>query len=155
MRLFLSALVLVFSPLAFAGDGGYDVTTCTTDSGRTILSVYSDNYSGATTPTTVRLIIDGQMAEYYSANSYYNEESMQWEPVDPTAPLVEWNEDGFDVHQNELTVLNVKMNPTNTAKFKAVIKKGYKDPRVGTELEYYITPNAEITLSCTNYHQSP
>ncbi len=154
MKLFFTILLLTTS--AFAGDGGYSSVSCVSDSGRTLLSVFNDNFSGSSQPSTIRLIIDGQMAEYKSAAEVYNQATDSWIPADPMAPVVSWNDSGVIVSQFGMDVLKVKMKLSySSKKYSATVQQGFLDPRKGTEFEYYITPNATLVVNCTEYYAGP
>lgn len=155
MKSVFALVSFCIASLAFAGDGGYTAVSCVSDSGRTILSVFNDNYTGSAQPTTVRLIIDGQMIEYVSSNEVYDQTTDQWVSADPSAPEILWTENGFTVLQAGAQALKVSLPLAyGNAKYNATISAGYWDPRAGTEFEYYANPGA-IALKCTEFYQSP
>ena len=153
-KIFIAIMLLGSS--AFAGDGGFSSVSCVSGSGRTVLSVFNDNYSGSAAPTTIRLIIDGQMLEYKSSGEVYNVKTQQGEAADANAPQVTWDEKGVTVVQagDQVLKLNLALKYQN-ASYKASVQAGYVDPRAETELKYYISSNDQIDLSCKEYYQSP
>lgn len=148
--------VLLISSQAFAGDGGFTNVSCVSASGRTVLSIFNDNFSGSATPSTVRLIIDGQMKEYQSVGEVFDDATEQWVPADPSKPTISWDEEGVQIYEKGKLVLSVAVKLAYADKaINAVIQSGYADPRKGTEYEYYISSNSSISLSCKEYYQGP
>ncbi len=64
MRYAVLMTLFSLSNLSFAGDGGFDLYTCISSSGRTNLTVYQDFYSGSEVPNKVVFGIDGQFVTY-------------------------------------------------------------------------------------------
>lgn len=152
----LLALILLASSTAFAGDGGFSSISCVSESGRTVLSVLNSNSSGSAQPTTVRLIIDGQMAEYKSSAEIYDELKDAWVPADVNAPSILVTENDIFVTKNDKELLRVAVKLTySNKKYTATIYEGYTDPRKGTDFESYISSNGAITLNCKEYYQGP
>ena len=143
MKIFALVALLTMGSSAFAGDGGYTSYSCMSASGRTMLSVFMDNYTGSDKPYTIRFIIDGQMLEYVSVSN--------------ESPNVsyDWDKNVIEAKKSSTTALKVVLKKVKGTQYQATIKSGYLDPRKGTEFEYYISSNNDIVVNCTEYYQSP
>jgi hypothetical protein len=141
-RIFALSLVSLFAAKAFAGDGGFDLWTCVSDSGRTSLTIFRDNFSGAEIPARIVLGIDGRFVTYEDYR--YDIARPADQVCEDDCTSVRFSQGGVSVNNGEFIGLRVDLSGG-----KAVIRKGFLDPRTQTE-----SPNS-IALSCKTYHEGP
>lgn len=143
-KLFYILIIALSSSFTQAGDGGFFLQTCVSESGRTNLTIYQDNFSGAMVPVKVVLGIDGQFVTYAPpANSC----------VDVSGKEVEDDCLGINtepylyVNQGDVMLLKVDFGDSMTAS----IAKGFLDPRT-MELSDVKSP---ILLKCKEHFEEP
>lgn len=142
MKVLATILTSVFASTAMAGDGGFDLWTCISESGRTNLTIYSDNYSGAKIPARVVLGIDGKFVthEHY----LYDVERAEEEICEDDCTQVNFTRGGVTVSNGDHVSLQIDLKGK-----KATIRKGFYNP--STEQ----TSASSIELSCKTFHQAP
>ncbi len=140
MKYLLALFALAAQP-ALAGDGGHTNYSCLSSSGRTMLSIFQDNYSASEVPYKVRLIVDGEMAEYYSVSNESPNIQMNW------------NTGVLKVVDGGRNVLTLKIQSNLRATQKVVVKAGYQDPR--KDSDRYGDNTKDIELSCRVFFQGP
>lgn len=148
MKKWIFNLILFFGFSTQAGDGGFMVKTCVSNSGRTVYTYFVDFYSDTTVPYRTVLVVDGHASTYVaSADSSY--------VVDPK--YGDGEDTGVTVKDqvSRETVLDVTFNGNN-----AVIAGGWKDPRQNSDLDGYgkypLDNSFDIALTCKKpYYQAP
>ncbi len=145
----MNKLIILFSFLsssALAGDGGFNLWTCISDSGRTNLTIYVDNYSDAKVPARVVFGIDGQFLNY---------DDYRYDIERPANEVCEDDCTNVSVSNNQVTVNNGDyINMTvNLKGNKATIEKGFFDPR--PEYQNSGATVGSISLTCKTFEQAP
>jgi len=146
MKVLFTFITVFFTGIAAnAGDGGFFLMTCTSDSGRTVLSIFKDNNSGAEVPVKVNFGIDGQFIQYppqiASEASVLDGEENEGLYTVHFLP-------GLSVLEGDTPILQVNFGDSNTVQ----IQPGFIDPRFGT---YNSTLANGINLVCKEYFQEP
>jgi hypothetical protein len=145
----LIASALVFSSLsAVAGDGGFKLISCISDSHRSTLVIREDNFSQTTIPYTVVLGIDGDYVTH--APEFKLNDDFEMVPVgcEEECKTVKYQDKkSLKVTEGESTLLDVSFSGST-----ATVKKGFYDPRPG----YSNYPSEKtLTLNCKTYIQGP
>ena len=143
---FLALFVPLFSVSAWAGDGGFDLWPCVSNSGRTNLTIYSDNYSGAEVPMRVVFGIDGQFLDYDHYRYDINHSADKVCQDDCTQ--VQWNNDMITVRNGDFVNMEIELKGT-----QATVLKGFVDPRIAYQ-EAGVQVGA-VKLTCKTFHQEP
>ena len=139
MKCKLCYLLLI---LLFVGEclGSYSLYSCSSLSGRTMLSILKDSNGSSKAPYRVILIIDGHKLEYGSRFLYKSSKSRSGRIKSLKI---------LDGNGNLSMDLNLKKSKDN--KLKAILKKGYLDPREGTPFKKYSNRRANVDLTCKFY----
>ncbi len=142
--LYLMFILTIVSMTASAGDGGFLLYTCVSDSGRTNLTIYQDNLSVANVPIKVVFGIDGQFITYAPEvgkcqvpSGALTEEDCLF--IDADANVV--------VRQGDTTLMAINFGDS----LSASIEGGFYDPRP----DYAGVSTGRINLTCKEYYQSP
>lgn len=142
------SLLILQSPNLIAGDGGFDLYSCTSNSGRTVLSMKADYLSESRKPILVNFGIDGEFVRYDYKIKYVNG-SERPDCVKPDSCVeAKWSyqDQSLLVQQGGDKVLSVTFKDNNYA----VIEAGMVDPREGR-----VTFDQNIYLECKNYFEGP
>lgn len=142
MKVFAMTFVSLFASSALAGDGGFDLWTCVSESGRSSLTIYRDNFSGAEVPARLVLGIDGQFVTYEDYR--YDIERPEDQVCQDDCTSVQFSQSGVSVNNGEAIAIRVDLKGQ-----KAIVRKGFFDPRTQAA-----SSNA-IELSCKTFHQGP
>lgn len=136
MKAFTILLTLVMGSSAFAGSGGFTTTSCASESGRTVVSVYYGE-----SLRSLSVTVDGQVSRYV---------------VDYNSP----DSDSFDIAINGTVTIkknnSVKVSLAGAGSKRELTIQPGADPRLGTELEYIAkTGLVKIPLICKSYTKEP
>jgi hypothetical protein len=136
---------------ALAGDGGYTLASCVSNSGRSLLSILLDWYSDAENTIVTRLIIDGQMLEYKSGNLYGAVSSKKTK-----TDTIERTKDKLVVTNGKEILMSVKIDlSSKNGKTSATLQPNFKDPRQNTGFKSFISKGKPIKLNCRKYYKAP
>lgn len=137
--------VLFYSSVGIAGDGGFLLKTCISESGRTNLTIFQDNYSGATIPEKVMFAIDGQFISY--APEVGKCMGPDGSIVEDDCLNIQVGSQSVWVNQGDVLLMKINFGEN----LSASIDSGFYDPRP----EYENTPIGSINLSCKEYYLAP
>ena len=129
-NLLLVTSVILLSQFAKAGTGGYSVTSCSSASGRTIVTTYLGDEN-----IIMNVIVDGKITTYDNSNKKIKFET---------------DFDFIQVLKNDSPQVGLK---GTTANRQLTI---ITDPRKGTDIDYVAKPGPQtIEVICKTYTKEP
>ena len=141
----ITVLLSLLATSAWAGDGGFDLWTCISNSGRTNLTIYKDNYSAAEVPAKVVFGVDGQFITYL--DYVYDLPRPDDQVCQDDCTNVQFYKNSVIVNSGDFINMEIELNGD-----KATIKEGFVDPRPNYQNDGNV---GAIELSCKKYHMAP